>query len=62
MQWDTGFWGEQEMVNLANAILNAKTKSVSEVQQASESASPDPARGDQGKAGSGKGSEKAEEV
>jgi hypothetical protein len=36
MRWSTGFWGEQEMVNLANAILDAKTKSVSEIQQAIE--------------------------
>jgi hypothetical protein len=41
MQWYTGFWGEQEMVNLANDILSAKTKSVSEIQQAIDSASGD---------------------
>lgn len=47
MRWYTGFWGEQEMVNLANDILNAQTKSVSEVQQAISSASGDSAHGDQ---------------
>jgi hypothetical protein len=25
MQWYTGFWGDQEMVNLANGLLNART-------------------------------------
>ncbi len=61
MQWNTGFFGEQEMVNLASAILNAKTKSVSEVQQPIKSASGDSALGDQSQTGSGEGSEKAEE-
>lgn len=61
MQWYTGFFDEQKMVDLANDILNAKTKSVTEVQQAIESASGDSARGDQSESGSEKGSKKAEE-
>ena len=62
MRWYTGFWGEQEMVNLANEILNAKTKSVSQVQQAIDSDSGGAPLGDQSQAGSGEENKKAEEI
>jgi uncharacterized protein DUF3800 len=39
MRWYTGFFDDQQMVDLANDILNAKAKSVAEVQQDIESAS-----------------------
>ena len=62
MRWFQGMFGEQQMANLANSILNAKTKSVSEIQQATGSASGDSALGDQSQTGSRERSEKAEEI
>ena len=62
MQWYTGFFGEQEMADLANAILDAKTKSIPEVRQATGSSLKRSTLGDQIEAGSGEGSEKTKET
>jgi hypothetical protein len=56
MQWYTGFWDEQKMVDLANGILNAKTNAVSEIQQDGGAASGSSSRGDQDQTRSGEGS------
>lgn len=62
MQWYMGFWGEQEMVNLANSIINSKTKSVSEIRQATGSTLRESALGEiKAKLKAEQGSEEAEE-
>lgn len=62
MQWYTGFFDEQKMVDLANDILEAKTKSVSEIREATRSTLRESARRDQGEAGRGESGEKTEEI
>ena len=62
MQWYTGFFDEQQMVDLANAILNAKTRPVSEIRQATGSTLERSTLGNQSQVGSGEGSEKTEKA
>ena len=64
MQWYTGLWDDQDMVDLANKLgrKNAEIDAVPEVQQNSGATSGSAPLADQGKTASGERTKKAEEI